>query len=115
MKQHARTLHHFNGGESCVRQYIAKLDFFFDEALLRKDSETAQNIANYYKRPNPEDNEDSDNSPLGNFFNSILNSYLKLQLQVREVFPKPQSVLVLLVQRIFEQRIRLFFGANDKK
>jgi hypothetical protein len=45
MREYAHILYDFNGGESCVRLYIAKLNFFFDEVILRKDMDTAEEIS----------------------------------------------------------------------
>lgn len=42
MAQLAVVLNNFQGGLSCSRLYISRLSFFFDEVILRKDADAAQ-------------------------------------------------------------------------
>lgn len=53
MAQLATSLSVFQGGLSCSRLYISRLSFFFDEVVIKKDAEAAQQTVQEYAPLSP--------------------------------------------------------------
>eukprot|EP01112_Ceratiomyxa_fruticulosa_P000785 TRINITY_DN1070_c0_g2_i4.p1 TRINITY_DN1070_c0_g2~~TRINITY_DN1070_c0_g2_i4.p1 ORF type:complete len:745 (+),score=121.74 TRINITY_DN1070_c0_g2_i4:930-3164(+) len=107
MKKCAYTLIEFNGGESCIARYIVKLGMFFDVESLNKDDALANNLG---KRnvSDPNSVELFKDTRLDEFYADIIQACEKEHKVICKVFPTPSTVMLLLVQRIFEQRVRNF-------
>eukprot|EP01116_Phalansterium_solitarium_P008722 TRINITY_DN22691_c0_g1_i1.p1 TRINITY_DN22691_c0_g1~~TRINITY_DN22691_c0_g1_i1.p1 ORF type:complete len:793 (-),score=379.60 TRINITY_DN22691_c0_g1_i1:84-2462(-) len=110
MKECAMMLFEFNGGDSCIKHYIASLDMFLDPKKIQEDVDLAlssegvssDSFSSY------DDSRLVDDPRLVGFFDGIKKTMGDEYAVITKVFPQPVGIMKELVQRIFEQRISKF-------
>eukprot|EP01103_Thecamoeba_quadrilineata_P014688 TRINITY_DN4436_c0_g1_i1.p1 TRINITY_DN4436_c0_g1~~TRINITY_DN4436_c0_g1_i1.p1 ORF type:complete len:769 (+),score=160.75 TRINITY_DN4436_c0_g1_i1:29-2308(+) len=111
MKNIALTLYAFNGGESCIRNYIAKLNMFYDLDSLNHDRELASDL-NPKNFENLTDLSDVDlnerQKQITSYFDDLQQTCRAEHQHLSLVFPNPSSVFNLIVHRLFELRLGSF-------
>ncbi|KAL2629540.1 hypothetical protein R1flu_014226 [Riccia fluitans] len=92
MAECAKILSQFNRGVSAMQRYVASRPMFMDVEVMELDSKTVGEPGNTAKGLNA-------------LYKEILDTVQKEAATVTSVFPSPDAVMSILVQRILEQRV----------
>eukprot|EP01117_Protostelium_nocturnum_P017634 TRINITY_DN7208_c0_g1_i2.p1 TRINITY_DN7208_c0_g1~~TRINITY_DN7208_c0_g1_i2.p1 ORF type:complete len:780 (+),score=219.42 TRINITY_DN7208_c0_g1_i2:37-2376(+) len=111
MREASLILFDFNGGDSCVAEYILKFKKP-PPTLIKNDLELATRINSV------EEASAEDDSRLEDFFQSITKICHNEHKETNRMFNNPAVVMSQLIHEIFEERIKRFLGIilrNDEK
>ncbi|KAL3687513.1 hypothetical protein R1sor_013822 [Riccia sorocarpa] len=92
MAECAKILSQFNRGVSAMQRYVASRPMFMDVEVMEQDAKTVGEPGNIAKGLNA-------------LYKEILETLQKESATVTSVFPSPDAVMSILVQRILEQRV----------
>ncbi|BBN08731.1 exocyst complex component 5 [Marchantia polymorpha subsp. ruderalis] len=92
MAECAKILSQFNRGVSAMQRYVASRPMFMDVEVMELDAKTVGEPSNIARGLNA-------------LYKEILDTVQKEAAMVTSVFPSPDAVMSILVQRILEQRV----------
>ncbi|PPR93942.1 hypothetical protein GOBAR_AA26731 [Gossypium barbadense] len=99
MSECAKILSQFNRGTSAMQHYVATRPMFIDVEVMNSDNklvlgdQSSQAIPNYVARG------------LSKLYKEITDTVRKEAATIMAVFPSPNDVMSILVQRVLEQRV----------
>jgi len=104
MAECAKILSQFNRGSSAMQRYVASRPMFMDPEIMNMDARTVRSETGQGGSPNVI-------KGLQTLYKEILETVRKEAATVSAVFPSPDAVMAILVQRVMEQRV---FAVLDK-
>ncbi|KAL7749578.1 F-box protein: endocytic membrane traffic, recycling ReCYcling 1 [Sorochytrium milnesiophthora] len=93
LKNLAQTLYYLNGGEACAQMFIYKCPIFFDQQ---------SDVTEHFRVLSVDGGQDS---PLQAYLDEMFDTIEAQMPQIRTVFPNPQSVIYLFIQKAFDDLI----------
>uniref|UniRef100_A0A7I4E8W1 Exocyst complex component Sec10 n=1 Tax=Physcomitrium patens TaxID=3218 RepID=A0A7I4E8W1_PHYPA len=98
MAECAKILSQFNRGSSAMQRYVASRPMFLDAEIMNLDARTVKGEFGPGGVPNV-------TKGLQSLYKEIAETVRKEAATVSAVFPSPDAVMAILVQRVMEQRV----------
>jgi hypothetical protein len=98
MAECAKILSQFNRGSSAMQRYVASRPMFMDSDIMALDARTVRSEFGPGGSPNL-------TKGLQTLYKDITETVRKEAATVAAVFPSPDAVMAILVQRVMEQRV----------
>lgn len=98
MAECAKILSQFNRGTSAMQRYVASRPMFMDSEIMNLDARTVRSEFGQGGLPNL-------TKGLQTLYKEITETVRKEAATVAAVFPSPDAVMAILVQRVMEQRV----------
>lgn len=99
MAECAKILSQFNRGMSAMHRYVASRPMFMDLEIMNMDARTVRGVDTVQGAP------PNLMKGLSTLYKEIIETVRKEAATVAAVFPSPDAVMAILVQRVLEQRV----------
>ncbi|KAL9265068.1 Exocyst complex component SEC10a-like protein [Drosera capensis] len=99
MAECAKILSQFNRGSSAMQHYVATRPMFIDVEIMNADTRLV--LGDQSSQPSPSNVA----SGLSSLYKEITDTVRKESATITAVFPSPNEVMSILVQRVLEQRV----------